>query len=156
MSKTETRQKATKRMDKTDKTLTQKKKTENIDMLQRKTGTWRKHEARVQHEEGHSIKRVWYAGSREPSDTPPDHNYLAFAPKGIASTSLNSQGFRLLYQHRRRCLGSPWVGLIKSRSETSQAWYGHPRCSLPCPPLPLFSFYAIFRTPFPLPSPTRP
>ena len=76
--------------------------------------TWRKHEARVQHEEGHSIKRVWYAGSREPSDTPPNQNYLAFAPKGIASTSLNSQGFRLLYEHRRRRLGSPWVGLINA------------------------------------------
>ena len=31
---------------------------------------------RTQHEEGHSIERVWYIASREPSDTPPDRNSL--------------------------------------------------------------------------------
>ena len=32
----------------------------------------------------------WYIASREPSDTPPDRNYLAFAYKGITSTSYNN------------------------------------------------------------------
>ena len=50
-------------------------------------------------EEGHSTEIVWYSASRKPSDTPPDRNYLAFAPKGIASTTPYSQGFRFLYQH---------------------------------------------------------
>ena len=45
--------------------------------------------------EGHSIERVWSTASREPSDTPPDRNYLAFASKGISSTT-------------------PWVGPINA------------------------------------------
>ena len=44
-----------------------------------------------------AIERVWYTVSREPSDIPPDHNYLAFAPEGIASTTTPYQSFRLLY-----------------------------------------------------------
>ena len=36
--------------------------------------------------------------------------YLVFIPKGIASTTTpSSQGFRLLYRHSRRRLGSLWV-----------------------------------------------
>ena len=41
-------------------------------------------------EEGHAIERVWYTVSREPFDIPPDRNYLAFAPEGIAFTTNNS------------------------------------------------------------------
>ena len=49
------------------------------------------------------------APSREPSETPPDRNHLAFSP-----TKPHSQGFRLLYRHnRQRRFGSPWVGPIK-------------------------------------------
>ena len=65
-------------------------------------------------EEEVSIERVWYTASREPSDNPLDRNYLAFAPKGIASTTPSSQGFRFLYRHRRRRLGRPWIGPINA------------------------------------------
>ena len=51
---------------------------------------------------------------REPSDTPPNRNHLALAPKGIASTTPHSQGFRFIYCHSRRRLGSPWVGRINA------------------------------------------
>ena len=57
---------------------------------------------------------VWYAASRQPSDTPPDRNYLVFAPKGITSTTPYSQGLRFLYRHSLSHLGSPWVGPIKA------------------------------------------
>ena len=43
-------------------------------------------------------------GIRNP---PSDCNYLAFAPKGIASTNQYSQGFRFLCRHSRRRVGSP-------------------------------------------------
>ena len=39
------------------------------------------------HQVGRSLKRDWYIASRGPSGTPPDRNYLAFAPKGIISTT---------------------------------------------------------------------
>ena len=66
-------------------------------------------------EEGHSIERVWYTASRNPSDTPPPYrNYLAFAPIGIVYTSLYSQGYRFLYRHSRRRLGSPWIDPINT------------------------------------------
>ena len=41
----------------------------------------------------------------------PDRNH---APKRIASTAPYSQGFRLLYRHSRRRLGSPWVDPINA------------------------------------------
>ena len=59
--------------------------------------------------EGHSLERVW---CREPTDTSP--GYLTFAPEDIASTTMYSQGFGLLYRYSRRRLGSPWVGPINA------------------------------------------
>ena len=46
---------------------------------------------------------------------PPRRNYLEFAPKGVASTTLRTfKSFRLLYRHSRRRLGSPWVSPINA------------------------------------------
>ena len=44
----------------------------------------------------------------------PRANYLACAPKCIASTTQKCQSFRLLYRRRRRRLGSPWLGPINA------------------------------------------
>ena len=41
----------------------------------------------------------------------PDRHH---APKRIASTTPYSQGFRFLYRHSRRRLGSPWIGPINA------------------------------------------
>ena len=49
----------------------------------------------IKREEGHLIERVWSTASHEPSDTPSDRYYLAFASKGISSTT-------------------PWVGPINA------------------------------------------
>ena len=69
------------------------------------------------HQQGRSLKRDWYIASRGPSGTPPDRNYLAFAPKGIISTTPPSRGLEaasLLYQRSQRRLGTPWVGPINA------------------------------------------
>ena len=62
--------------------------------------------------EGHSIERVWYSASREPSD-----NLLGSQPctqtHSIYHTPY-SQSFRLLYSQSRRRSGSPWVGPINA------------------------------------------
>ena len=40
--------------------------------------------ARTKHKEAHSLERVWYVTSSEPSDAcPPDRSYLAFAPNPV-------------------------------------------------------------------------
>ena len=65
--------------------------------------------------EGHSIvERASYSASCEPSDTRPDRNDRAFAPKDVASISLYSQGFRFFYRHSRSRLGSFRVGPINA------------------------------------------
>ena len=86
---------------------------------------------------------------------PPDRNYLAFAPKGVASTTPYSQGFRLLYRHSRRRLGSLSLGRSNPRgSKTSQVCYSHLRCNLNLVrffrfslPLPVFGRLFLFLRP---------
>ena len=115
-------------------------------------------EARAQHEEGYS-KLIIYRESlvlyRQPRAIrhSPDRNYLAFISKGIASSTPYSQGFRLLYRHSQRRLGSPWVDPIKAAIKRLKlATYGHPsQVQLqPCPYLPTstLSSSAGFRTHF--------
>ena len=58
----------------------------------------------------HMLDRVSHIASREPSDTLPDRNYLASAPKDVTSTTTYSQGFRFSSQSIRRRLESSWVG----------------------------------------------
>ena len=83
----------------------------------------------------------------------PDHNYLAFALKDIESTTTPySQGFRFLYRHTRRRLGSPWVGPINAAAPKRLKLAIDRLVTQVCLPLPLLSSSAGFRTPFPLPS----
>ena len=61
--------------------------------------------------EGHSIEIVWYIVPAASHPIPsPDRSH---APKRVVSTTTRySQGFRFLYRHSRRRLGSPWVGPV--------------------------------------------
>ena len=101
-------------------------------------------------EEGHSIERVWYTANREPSDTPPDRNYHAFAPKSINSI-YNSvlSGFQVSLLAQSGPLGESLSRSNQRGSKTSQACYSHPTCNLNlvcllCLSLPLPVFGRLF------------
>ena len=95
--------------------------------------SWRRHKARTQHEDKHSMERVWHTASREPSDTPPESHFFSFAPNGIASTTPYSQGFRLVS-----------LGQTNQRaSTTAHVFYGYPRYNL--------KLVQLFRFDLPLP-----
>ena len=84
-----------------------------------KADAWRIH-VRAQHEEGHSLERVWSIASREPSYTPPGSQlfYLAFAPISIYLQQHRSfRVFRLPYRGSRRRFGGRWVGPIQTALE---------------------------------------
>ena len=87
---------------------------------------------------------------------PPNRNYLAFAPKGVASATPYSQGFRLLY---RRTVDAawgvcPWVGPIhaalknlKLATVTSGATFNLVRLFRFSLPLPVFERFFLFLRP---------
>ena len=79
--------------------------------------------ARVQHETGYLLERVWDIVSREPSDTPPESQ--------LPLQRRTFRVFRLPSRRSRRRLGSPWVGPINATlKHLSEASYGHPSCNL--------------------------
>ena len=78
----------------------------------------------------------------------PDRNH---APKRIASTTPYFQGFRFLYRHSQRRLGSPWVGPIKAALKRLKLATVIPGATSTLST----SSSAGVRTLFPVPSPTR-
>ena len=100
-----------------------------------KTEAWRKHEARVQHEEGHSIGRVCYIASLEPSDTPHGSQLSRICTQrhSIYNTLFVLTGFQASLSAQPTPLAGESLGRSnQSGSKTSQACYGYPRCiSLP-------------------------
>ena len=114
-----------------------------------KMDDWRTHT-----EEGRSLERVWYIASREPSDTPPDRNYFAFAPKGKVFTTPYTQGFQVSLSLHPPPLGEFLSPSNQRSSKTSQACYDYPRCNLDrvrlfrfSPPLPIFRRLFLFPRP---------
>ena len=123
------------------KTKRQKERNNNTKHMPEKYGRW------------HSIERVWYSASREPSDTPPNRNH---AYKRKASTTPYSQGFRYIYQHSRRRLGSPWVGPINAALNPLKLATVTPVATPTLSVSPASLFLCRCSDAFPLPSPTRP
>ena len=77
----------------------------------KKKGTITKYTCQKKIEE-HSIERVWYSASREPTDTLPGSQPCT-QTRSVYHTP-HSQGFSFLSRHSRHRLGSPWVGPINA------------------------------------------
>ena len=112
----------------------------------------------TRNEKGHSLEGVWYIASREPSDPPlPDRNYLAFIFTQRHESYNNTVLFSGFSGFPFGAADANWESLGQSNqcgSKTSQASYGHPRCSLTLIrlfrlflPLPVFG--RIFLFPYP-------
>ena len=77
------------------------------------------------------LKRVWYIASRPvSSDTPPDRNYLAFAPKDVTSIPPYSRGSQTSLSMQPTPLRESLSRSNQRGSETSQVSYGRPKCDL--------------------------
>ena len=94
-----------------NKTRTRQNKNKTNQQKERNNNT--KHMPEKKMGEEHSVERVWYSASREPSDNLPG-SQQNYAPKRIASTTPYSKGLRHFYRHSRRRLASSWVGPINA------------------------------------------
>ena len=79
-------------------------------------------------EEGHSIERVWYNASREPSGTLPGSQPCT-QTRSVYHAPY-SQGFQFTLTAQSTSLSESLGWSNQRGSKTSQACYSHPRCDL--------------------------
>ena len=116
--------------------------------MKKKRGTITQSTCQKKIEEMHSIERVWYSASREPSDT------LAGSQPCTQTHSILS-GFQVSLLEQQPTSLRESLGWSNQRgSKTSQACYSHPRCNLNLVrlfrlslPLPVFGRLFIFLRP---------
>ena len=104
-----------------------------------KTDPWRIH-ARALHSEGHSLESFGISPVASHPISPPDRNYLVFAPKGIILTIPYFQGFQTPLPAQPTPLGKSLGRSNQRDSKTSRACYDHHRCNLNLVPLFLCHF----------------
>ena len=81
-------------------------------------------------EKGHSIERVWYTASREPSDTSSGLQLSRICTQMHSIYNSVLSGFQVSLSAQSTLFGEPLGRSNQHGSKTSQACYSHSRCNL--------------------------